>query len=208
VAPWFKVARPLKTHYLVDPAAGAYQPSRHHRYEIRRAAQRGVEVRSVALHDILGEWSALYAELIALRGITGVQRFGPASFAALADCEGVSATAAFMGTELVSCHLWVKHGSVVWSHLAASSARGYANGATYAVYDWALRAFAGHVVNLGGAAGHDDGVSGLARFKSGFSNRVHQSWLLGQPLDVDAYARLCNARNRTPTDYFPAYRAP
>ena len=33
----FPICRAFKTHYLLSRAAGAYAPSKHHRYEIRRA---------------------------------------------------------------------------------------------------------------------------------------------------------------------------
>jgi hypothetical protein len=206
----FTIARPFKTHYLVDTASGVYQPSRHHRYELRRAAQRGVEIRDVALVDILDAWTALYAELISLRRITGVQRFSRESFEILASCEGVSAVAAYIGSELVSCHLWVEYERFVWSHLAASNARGYANSAAYAVYDQSIRNFSGRMINLGGAAGFDDSADdGLARFKAGFSNRKHTSWLLGSVLDTESYQKLCGYRGVAGgTEYFPAYRAP
>lgn len=206
----FTFSRPFKTHYLVDAAAGAYSPSKHHRYEIRRAARRDVRVRVVPFLDILDPWTGLYDELISHHHITGVQCFSRESFEALAHCEGVSAVAAYVGTELLSCHVWIQHNGYVWSHLAASTALGYATGAAYAVYDHSIRNFAGNLVNLGGAAGIGDAADdGLARFKAGFANRTQVSYLLGSVLDPSAYERLCAERGSIRADdYFPAYRAP
>jgi len=206
----FEVARPFKTHYLVDPAAGDTQPTSHHRYEIRRAARRGVEVRDVALREVLEDWNALYGELVSQHGIAGVRRFPRESFEALAACHGVSTVAAYLGGEMVSCHIWVQSGNIVWSHLAASSARGYANGAAYAVYDHAIRSRPDRLFNLGGAAGYRDAVDdGLARFKAGFSNRTATSWFLGAVLDRDRYEALCVERGVDPcASFFPAYRTP
>ena len=205
----FAFARPFKTHYLFDPAVGAYQPSKHHRYEIRRAMQRGVEVRVVELAGAIDEWTALYAELVSRRGITGPQRFSRDSFAALAACKDLIAIGAYVGDEMVSCHLWFRHGSCVWSHLAASNDRGYAIGAAYAVYDFAIRTFSGHIVNMGGSAGVTDARDdGLARLKSGFANRTKTTNVFGAILDARAYRSLCGEQSATNNDYFPAYRTP
>jgi hypothetical protein len=206
----FTFSRPFKTHYLVDEARGGYLPSKHHRYEIRRATQRDVTVREVPFTQVLDSWTGLYDELIALHRISGVQRFSRDSFEALAQCEGLSAVAAYADTELVSCHLWVRYRGHVWSHLAASSARGYETGAAYAVYDHSIRSFAGNVINLGGSAGIDDAASdGLARFKAGFANRTQTAFLLGGVLDPSTYAMLCAEHGGgEASDYFPAYRAP
>jgi hypothetical protein len=205
----FGFARPFKTHYLVDEADATYQPSKHHRYEIRRAARAGVEVRVVPLLDILDAWIVLYDGLIANHRMVGVQRFSRQSFEGLADCDGLVTVAAFVGQELVSCHLWIEYKDFVWSHLAASSALGYSTGAAYAVYDQSIRTFAGRVIDLGGAAGvNDGGDDGLARFKAGFSNRQHIAYLCGAVLDKKAYLALCANSGAARSDYFPAYRAP
>lgn len=206
----FPVARPFKSHYVVDPGAGPYAPSRHHRQELRRTGRSGLEVGVVRLSDHLDGWRALYDGLVARHGIRGVQHFGAAAFDALAACPGLVAVAAFLGRELVGCHLWFEYGDMAWSHLAASSAAGYENGAAYAIYDHSIRHFAGRIVNLGGAAGVGDRPEddGLARFKSGFANRTIVASLYGAVLDAPAYAQLCAQHGRADSAYFPAYRAP
>lgn len=206
----FSLVRPYKTHYLVDTTDGAYRPSDHHQREIRRAARLGVEVREVSLADILDGWTALYDDLIARHGISGVQRFSRASFEELTRCNGVATMAAFIGEEMVSCHVWMRHEDAVWSHLAASSARGYSTGAAYAVYDHSIRSFSGCTVSLGGSAGTGDSPSdGLARLKAGFANRSGKSFLIGSVLDAAEYQRLselsCGDRD---SGFFPMYRAP
>jgi len=206
----FSLVRPYKTHYLVDATDGAYRPSDHHRRELRRAARLGVEVREVSLSGILDGWVTLYDDLIARHRIGGVQRFSHASFDELTRCSGVATMAAFIGDELVSCHIWMRDEDVVWSHLAASSARGYSTGAAYAVYDHSIRSFSGCMVSLGGAAGTGDpGGDGLARFKAGFANRTGKSFLIGSVLDAAEYQRLseltCGDRD---SSFFPIYRAP
>lgn len=202
----FRLHRPYKTHYLVDPAVGGYQPSRHHAQEIRRAARHDLELRSVPFADILSDWTVLYEHLGDRHAVGEVQRFSSNSFEALGRCGGVHAVAAFRDRRLLCCHLWIEHEDIVWSHLAASSPEGYETGAAYLVYDTSLRHFAGRLVNLGGPAGRvDDPADGLARFKSGFSNRTTASYLLGAVLDDAAYGELC-ADKAEASDYFPAYR--
>ena len=205
----FSIARRFKMHYLVDERSGPYQPSRHHTNELRRAVKRGVDVRVVPLREILDLWATLYGDLISRHSIAGVQRFSRASFEALSVCEGLCTVAAFIGDELVSCHLWIQHENIVWSHLAATSELGYASSAAYAVYDYSIRFFSGRLINLGGAAGVDDAqTDGLARFKAGFSNRQHDAYLCGAVLDAGKYQALCAERELPAGEYFPAYRAP
>lgn len=206
----FTIARPFKTHYIVDQSLGAYRPSKHHRYEIRRAMEHGVEIRIEPLRGILDAWTALYQGLISRHCITGVQCFTRDSFEALAACEGLIAVGAYIGSELIACHLWFQYEEIVWSHLAASNARGYATAAAYAVCDQSIRNFSGRLINLGGSAGIDDAASdGLARFKAGFSNRTQTASLIGSVLDPTLYQALCSERSGiSHENYFPAYRAP
>lgn len=199
----FTFVRPFKTHYLVD----LYQPSKHHRYEIRRAARLGVEVRVMPMLDILEAWTALYDQLISRHRIAGGQRFTRESFEILANCESLTTVAGFVGQELVSCHLWIQYKGFVWSHLAASSARGYTSRAAYAVYDQSIRNFPGRLIDLGGAAGlNDTDDDGLARFKAGFANRQQSVYLCGAVLDAERYQALCAEAEPPTSNHFPAYR--
>jgi hypothetical protein len=206
----FEVARPFKTHYLVDQVGKRYEPSAHHRYEIRRARQRDLDIRILPLYEILDAWTDLYEDLVRRHDIRGMPQFSRDSFARLAECPGLSAVAAFVADELVSCHLWFEFGGNVWSHLAASSANGYARGAAYAVYDASIIHFADRIINLGGIAGDVKGASdGLARFKQGFANGATTAFLIGSVLNRPAYEHICTSLpTSTPADYFPRYRAP
>lgn len=200
----FSEFRAFKTHYLVD-ASSNYLSSSHHRYEVRRAAQRGVEVRTSALSNVLSEWIALYKGLVSERRIVGAAAFPDASFVALAQCPGMVVTSAYLGNSMIACHLWVTHGETVWSHLAATNSAGYATGAAYAIHDDAIRRFSGCTINLGGTAGNrDHRDDGLARFKEGFSSRKIESVLVGTPLDAAKYTELTRGSPRS--TYFPAYR--
>ena len=101
--------------------------------------------------------------------------------------------------------LWFEHAGVVYNHLTASNAAGYANGANFALYAAAIDHFAGAaVMNLGGGAGfEDDPDDGLAAFKRGFANAETRALLCGAVLDAERYAALRAGRQ---TAFFPAYR--
>jgi hypothetical protein len=203
----FSYVRPWKTHYVIDPAVAPYKPSAHHAYEIRRALRREVTTRVVPLRQVLGEWCSLYGQLSERHQITGAANFSRAAFERLAACEGFVAVAGFGDGKLASCHIYAVEAGYAVSHLAATDAWGYANGAAYLVEDAALRELQGCVVNLGGTAGFSSSESdGLARFKAGFANRTQQAFIAGAVLDDDAYARLTDGATRA--DFFPAYRAP
>ena len=149
----FPLARPWKTHYVVDPSVAAYAPSSHHAYEIRRAVRRGLAARVVPLGEILDQWCSLYAILSEHRAIAGAARFTRDAFERLARCEGFVTVAAFGDAGLASCHIFAVDEGYAISHLAATSPWGYANGAAYLVEDVALRELGNRVVNLGGTAG-------------------------------------------------------
>ena len=98
----------------------------------------------------------------------------------------------------------------VHSHLAASSERGYACGAAYAVNDASLKYFAdAELVNFGGPAGFaNQQQDSLARFKRGFANAT-ALYICGKVLNSELYRRLTEEAPAVGHDqtYFPAYRA-
>lgn len=204
----FEVCRPFKTHYLIDPALGPFAPIKHHRDRIRRGLRR-CDVRQVRLGDRLGDWSELYAGLTARRGISGAAAFSPAYFQMLAAEPAITAFAAFVGDVCAGMTLWFAADGVVYNHLTAANAAGYANGANFALYDAAIAHFAGQgVINLGGGAGLTDAEDGLVAFKRGFANGETRAHVCGAVLDQAAYRRLSGEVAATDDVYFPAYRAP
>ena len=201
----FEVCRPFKTHYLVDQTTRPYEPTKHHRYEIRRGQAR-CRIEIVPLGNHLPQWSDLYAGLIERRDISGMAAFSTAYFEVLAADRDLVTFAARIGDRLVGMGLWYPREGVCTNHLLAVSAEGYATGASYALYDAAICHFSGQVLNLGGGAGVGDGAGGLADFKRGFANDQVLSSICGVILDQDRYRQL--SQNTGQTDYFPAYRAP
>lgn len=202
----FDFVRPFKSHYIFDRSLGSLAYGKHHRYEIRRALGR-VSVSEIRLADHLAAWQELYGQLSARHGLGGVHAFPPQHHQRLAELDGVRTFAAFIEDRLAAAHVFVTHAGHAMSHLAASAAEGYANGAAYAVNDLAVSGLTDcEVINFGGGAGAgDDPNDGLVRFKKGFSNRTAPSYLCGAVLDPDAYRALSAGRE---TGFFPAYRAP
>ena len=174
--------RRLKTHYILDRSVGAYAPSKHHRYEIRRA-QRQVTVDRVALPSTMEQWRRLYDHL-ADRHAIGPARLTPRHFDALAaDPQAL----------------------VLAARLAGDAA-----GASYALYAAAIEELATcRLLDLGGMPGlTDDPSHGLARFKRGFCNAERATWLSGFVLDRARYEdAVTTAGADGPGGFFPAYRA-
>lgn len=201
----FDLIRPFKTHLTIDPASGPYSPSRHHAERIRRGYRRCM-IHTGPLRAWLPDWCRLYRELVAHRGLTGISAFPDASFDAMANEPALAAFAATVEDRIVGMTLWFAHDGVVYNHLTAVDATGYANGASFALYDTAIRHFEGQgIVNLGGGAGAGQGLGGLFDFKNGFANSSVQARLCGAVLDPVRYGSLSGA---VETDFFPAYRAP
>ena len=200
----FSLCRPFKTHLIIERAK-TYSPNKHHRYEIKRAQVR-CRVEIVRLADHLAGWTALYGGLIERHDITGLAAFGQAYFEYLARHPDFVTFAAYVGDDIAAMAIWVEHAGVAYNHLGASAALGYANGASYAIYDAAIGHFGGaEVFDLGGAAGSsDDPNDGLARFKRGFANAETTAYLCGAVLDEVRYAELSAGK---PGGFFPAYRA-
>lgn len=201
----FGVVRPFKAHLTIDPAIGPYSPSRHHAERIRRGHRR-CRIDSGSLRPVFSEWRRLYRGLAAHRGIVGAADFPDASFEVMADEPALVAFTATVDDRIVGMTLWFAHGGVVYNHLTAVDVVGYANGASFALYDSAIQHFRGQgIVALGGGAGTGSGVGGLFDFKRGFANGEVTALICGSVLNEAKYSALSGGRA---TEFFPAYRAP
>lgn len=201
----FDLVRPFKTHFIIDREKGDIAPTKHHRYEIKRALAE-VDVRIFSLAEHMGQWQALYNNLVLRHGLSGLHAFPERHFESLAAIPGFTAIGAFRDDRLVSAHIWAMADAYAHSHLAASSEEGMRFRAAYAVNAMAAEFMPGaRVINFGGGAGLlDKGEDGLAKFKQGFSNQTWRAYICGKVLDTQSYAGLTQGRART--EYFPAYR--
>jgi hypothetical protein len=106
--------------------------------------------------------------------------------------------------------LWYEQGNRAYYHLGAYSSRGYDAGASFALFDYAIRYFAERGLawlNLGSGAGvGTSGEQGLTRFKQGWSTGVRTAYFCGRVFDREAYRQLVERRGLSTTPYFPAYR--
>lgn len=204
------VSRRLKTHYLLDRAAGPFAPSRHHRQEIRRAARR-CTVETAGLGTVMADWLGLYGGLWDRHGIDPGSRLPQGHFEWLArDPQAVTFVARIDGA-VAAISIWLSDGTVAHNHLGASSPAGYRVGASYALYAAAIERFSEHgVLDFGGMPGLvDDPAHGLARFKRGFANAERPTVLAGFILDQARYdAAVAQRGAGAGIDFFPAYRAP
>jgi hypothetical protein len=201
----FPICRPFKTHYVIDRASESVRLPRTHLRWIRKAL-RECDIRIVPFSASLGDWIRLYGFAIERHAISGLQKFSPEYFNALAQLPGLSAIAAFAGREIVAMALWVQNAEVVYYHLGASDHRGYESRAMYGIFATAQEHFSSaRLFHLGGAAGLTrDENDGLARFKRGFANREVEAYFCGAVLDPERYAALSAGREQAA--FFPAYR--
>lgn len=202
----FDTVQRFKEHFVAD----LDQPpetlvSKHHRYYARRALEK-VRVEECAEPErFLDEWTELYGGLARRHGLGGIKAFSRDAFAQQFRVPGLVALRALSDGETVGMHLWYESGEVAYSHLAATSERGYELMASYALHRFAVERFAGRVrwLELGSGAGAGKEPGGLDRFKRGWSTGSRAAYLCGRIFDREVYEALSPGGD---TGYFPAYR--
>jgi hypothetical protein len=205
------LVRPFKAHFVVDLKEPIERHlSAHHRRNVAKA-NRHVRVERCADPPLLAAvWSALYQELVARHGVDGFAAFSPTTLARQLEVPGVVLFRAESGSTTVGMTVWYTAGSLAYYHLGAYHDAAYAVGASFAIFDFALRHFAEAGVqwlDLGGAPGLEaDGGDGLSRFKRGWATGTRPVYLCGRIFDQPAYAALAEAGGSLETAYFPAYR--
>ena len=157
---------------------------------------------------MLGEWVALYANLAARHRIAGPADFPREAFAQQLAVPGLMLLRALVDGDTAGMALFYAVGEDVYYHLVAYSPVGYDAGASFALFDHAIRLFRAegrHRLLLGSGAGDADsgGRDGLSRFKRGWATGTVQGWLCGRIFNSRVYAELSGGAG----DYFPAYRA-
>ena len=158
--------------------------------------------------SFVGEWSRLYAALVARLHIGGLHAFSARAFALQLTVPGVRVFRATIDRTTVAAHVWYVADGCAYSHLQAGTPDAYAAGASYALFGEAFERLrdAADRATIGGAAGAaDEATDGLFQFKRGWSTTTMTVPLVGRILDPVGYRRL--ARDRQTTGYFPAYRA-
>jgi len=203
--------QPFKTHFLADLNAPPEQfAAGRHRSYARKAGQTLEIFQAESAQPYLEDWLKLYNDLIARHDIRGIAAFSRQAFSALFHLSNLHIFVAAESGRTVAMQLWLEEQPFALYHLGASSERGYANRASFGLMLNALNFFRGRgiqTVNLGGAAGLQEKQDGLAQFKSGWSNRREQVFLLGKIFNKALY-REFSAGIRSDLNYFPKYRTP
>ena len=200
------VVKPFKQHFVTDlerPLESFVRP--HHLRNVKKALQVVQVERCLEPLEFLDDWVSLYQTLIERHSITGIAAFSRTSFERQLSVPGINAFRATENDATVGMLLWYEQGDRAYYHLGAYGKRGYEAGASFALFDYALRYFCSRQLkwlNLGAGAGTSNSDSGLTRFKQGWSNGVRTAYFCGRVFARDKYQQLSTQS----TEYFPAYR--
>ena len=197
----------FKQHYVVD-FGKPMVISKHHRYYSRKSAV-DVSIEAGPPPAGFGErWSGLYETLIQRHGLKGIKAFSRTSFELQMRVPGMVVFQAIQNGSLVGAHLWFEEGDVAYSHLAASTEKGYELNCSYAIHSAVIEYFRSRVkwIDLGAGAGTEDNIDGLSRFKAGWANSTRPAYFCARILDQKCYDILTQRLETRDTSYFPAYR--
>jgi hypothetical protein len=209
---WFPdLTVPFKEHFVVDLTQAPETFVHSHHQRNARKALREIRIDECDNpSDTLEEWVILYAQLVERHNITGMAAFSRESFARQLRVPGIVVLRAVHNDATVGMLLWYGQGNRAYYHLGAYSTRGYERGASFALFDYAIRYFAQRGfawLNLGSGAGvGTSGEQGLSRFKQGWSTGVRTAYFCGRILDPKKYWEILETKSLPTTQYFPAYR--
>ena len=205
---WFDRVVAFKEHYVVD-FLKPLLVSKHHRYYSRRAdADVTVDV-GPPVDGFAEQWSELYASLVRRHHLKGIKAFSKASFELQMRVPGMVVFRAIKDGLLVGAHLWYQAQNVAYSHLAATTERGYELNCSYAIHSAVIDFFRSKVqwVDLGAGAGTKAQRDGLSFFKEGWSNSKRPAYFCGRILNPERYDELTQNFHGQKTNYFPTYRS-
>jgi hypothetical protein len=202
---------PFKEHHVVDLDLNMNSfVSNHHRRYARKALREVHVERCHSPAQLVDEWVDLYTTLVKRHGIKGIPAFSKTSLAKQLKVPGMVMFRAVHKETTIGLILWYVLGDVAHYHLGAYSDAGYQLRASFALFWFAIEYFASNGLrwlNLGASAGTaKKGSDGLSRFKQGWSTGTRTAYFCGRVLNQEKYSEILNARGRSETDYFPAYR--
>jgi Acetyltransferase (GNAT) domain len=206
------VALPFKEHFVIDLSrAPETFISPHHQRNVSKALREVRVEESDKPNESLDDWTDLYAELVKRHSITGLTAFSRESFAKQLRVPGIVVLRAVHDDATVGMLLWYRQEDRAYYHLGAYSSRGYELGASFALFDHAIKYFAERRIawlSLGSGAGvATGGEEGLSRFKQGWSTGARTAYFCGRIMNQKKYREILENRHITETGYFPAYRA-
>jgi len=199
-----------KTHYLLDlskPLLSAI--SKNTRKNARRAL-RNLSVESdIAPNIDIDEWVQLYKCLIEHHHINDLRKFSRQAFEKQIAIPKTHFFKVLYQDSIVNGLLFYLQNGVAYSHLSASTPKGYKLSASYAAKWTAINSLSEKVkfINFGGGqSSNKTELSGLDLFKEGWSNQTGQSYFCGSVLNVDKYAKITAMKGKLNSTWFPAYR--
>jgi hypothetical protein len=202
---------PFKEHFVVDLSLPRETfVHAHHRRNARKALREFHIETCTDPVDFLDDWMLLYGALVKRHAITGIAAFSKDSFRKQLRVPGITAFRAIRGGITAGMLLWYVQGEVAYYHLGAYSDDGYELGASFALFDYAIKFFAERELkwlSLGGGAGIQSQEPGLNRFKQGWSTGTRTAYFCGRVFDRAKYQEVVKTLNLPATKYFPAYRA-
>jgi len=202
--------RKFKKHYLIELSKMPEQfISSHHRYYTRYALKRCTVQLETENSTTLESWMKLYRGLIQQRGLSGISCFSETAFRKQFEMSEMDVFTARANGSIIGMQLWLRRKQKVYYHLSASNENGYSSSCSYGLLNTAIHHYkkAGFAwMNLGGVAGDQNEVNGLAAFKKGWSTAEGTAWLCGKILNETTYSELSERSGNTETTYFPAYR--
>jgi len=204
------LAIPFKAHFVADLTRNPREfVSGHHLRNVERAFRSVRVSRCEDAAQYSEEWVLLYRHLIERHSIRGISAFSDDSLRRQLGVPGIEMFRGSVEGEAAGMALWAVQGEIAYYHLGAYSEAGYRERASFALFWTALEYFAQkgvRWVSLGAGAGLQAAVSGLTRFKQGWSTAVRMTYLCGRILDSKAYGELTARKGAAPDGYFPSYR--
>lgn len=204
------LVNPYKQHLVADLEMPDERIiSEHHAARIRRAKRKlAVEVVDQPL-SCVELWTRLFEYSVRQFSITGIQAFSPASFARQLAIPGTSLWLVHHETEAVAAAVTMSHDNVAYTHLLAASPLGRKLGASYVIYDSAIRHLRRTVrwIDWGAVPGDSDGETGLKSFKAGWSTGSKPAYICGRITNRKNYELLAQTTGTAGSSYFPCYRA-
>jgi hypothetical protein len=205
------VAIPFKQHFVIDLSRAPdtfVHP--HHRRNARKALNEMRVEKCDNPELVLEDWTNLYATLVGRHQIKGIAAFSKQSFAKQLATPGMTAFRAIRDEVTIGMVLWYGLENRAYYHLGAYSPLGYELRASFALFEHSMQYFAEQKIkwlNLGAGAGiSDNELSGLSRFKQGWSSGTKTAYFCGRIFAPEKYRELIAASNTPNTDFFPAYR--
>lgn len=208
----FDLVRPFKTHYVIDLSRSleSFVDKKHRYYARRSLKQMKVEVSLAPVH-YLDDWLKLYENLIRRHNISGISAFSSKSFEIQLQLPGMIIVTGKIGDQVIGAYLIIIQDGVAYYHLAAFSPIGYKIKASYGIFWNVLQYLVDNGVrfcDMGGGAGTmEDSEDGLSKFKLGWTNDRRMVYLCGRIFDQQKYESICQQKQITDVNYFPAYRA-